>query len=113
LVREIQPGAYLTVSLPQGDFVLSDPPPQHLLFITAGSGITPVMSMLRRLEQRGEMTDIVHLHYAPCRQDVIFVADLLRMASRHEGYRPQLLYTREPSAGGHPHFPAEHPAPPR
>jgi ferredoxin-NADP reductase len=47
LARRLQPGAYLPIGLPQGDFVLPAHPHVRPLFITAGSGITPVMSMLR------------------------------------------------------------------
>src|SRR5207237_7775124 len=47
LVRNVDPGTYLPLGLPQGDFVLPDAVPVLPLFITAGSGITPVMSMLR------------------------------------------------------------------
>ena len=106
LVHTIRPGSYLTVSLPQGDFVLPDPAPQRLLFITAGSGITPVMSMLRSLEQRGALPDIVHLHYAPRCEDVIFRAELERMAARDPRYGLQLLHTREPNVGAVRHFSA-------
>src|SRR5215218_2097732 len=43
----------------EGDFVLPDPLPDSILFITAGSGITPVMSMLRHLDRQGELDDVV------------------------------------------------------
>ena len=33
----------------EGTFVLPDPLPERLLFVSAGSGITPIMSMLRSL----------------------------------------------------------------
>ena len=49
-----------------------DATPVRPLFITAGSGITPVMSMLRTLARRGAMPDVVHVHYAPHAHDVIF-----------------------------------------
>src|SRR5262245_58486857 len=72
LVRHIEPGAYLPIGLPQGDFVLPEAVPVRPLFITAGSGITPVMSMLRTYAIRGNMPDAAHIHYAPHSRDVIF-----------------------------------------
>ena len=38
----------------EGDFVLADPMPGKLLLVTAGSGITPVIGMLRNLFYRAE-----------------------------------------------------------
>ena len=46
--------------------------PEKILFVSAGSGITPIMSMLRHLDRQEEMNDVVHLHSARTREDVIF-----------------------------------------
>ena len=56
----------------EGTFVLPDPLPERLLFISAGSGITPIMSMLRSLARRDALDDVVLLHSARTRDDVIF-----------------------------------------
>ena len=50
-----------------------------MLFLTAGSGITPVMSMLRTLDRRGQIGDIVHVHSAPTDADVMFAAELAEL----------------------------------
>ena len=50
LVNGLEPGTIIRLALPNGDFVLPDPPPEKMLFLVAGSGITPVMSMLRTLD---------------------------------------------------------------
>lgn len=96
LVRAIKPGAYLPLGLPQGDFYLPDAQPVKPLFITAGSGITPVMSMLRSLIAQERLPDAVHLHYAPHTYDVIFGNELREMAARHPRYKLHLAFTREP-----------------
>ncbi|MGV0410023.1 flavin reductase family protein [Corynebacterium resistens] len=46
-----KPGDIIRLTSPGGDFFLPQPVPSKLLFVTAGSGITPVMSMLRWLRQ--------------------------------------------------------------
>lgn len=46
-----KPGDIIRLTAPGGDFFLPQPVPNKLLFVTAGSGITPVMSMLRWLRQ--------------------------------------------------------------
>ncbi|WP_273351732.1 flavin reductase family protein [Corynebacterium resistens] len=46
-----KPGDIIRLTSPGGDFYLPQPVPDKLLFVTAGSGITPVMSMVRWLRQ--------------------------------------------------------------
>src|SRR5438128_3515047 len=55
-------GMFVRLGGVEGSFVLPDPPPRRLLFISAGSGITPIMSMLRSLSASDRLQDVVHLH---------------------------------------------------
>ena len=64
----------------KGDFVLPDTRPERVLFLTAGSGITPVMGMLRN--HLDELADVVVLHSAPTAADVVFGAELRELARR-------------------------------
>ena len=94
LVGGVAPGTIVRLAAPQGNFVMPDPAPASVLFITGGSGITPVMSMLRTLARRDQITDIVHLHSAPTESDVMFAAELAELQSAHTSYRLQLRSTR-------------------
>jgi ferredoxin-NADP reductase len=96
LVRQIKPGDYLPIGVPQGDFVLPDAVPVEPLFISAGSGITPIMSMLRSMILRQRLPRVTHIHYAPHTFDVIFGNELKELALTHERYKLHLIYTREP-----------------
>jgi stearoyl-CoA 9-desaturase NADPH oxidoreductase len=96
LVRTLRVGAYLPIGLPQGDFRLPEAMPMRPLFITGGSGITPVMSMLRTYAAVGNIPDVEHIHYAPHEYDVIFGGELRQLEDRyasHYHYHP--VYTRE------------------
>jgi ferredoxin-NADP reductase len=95
LVGGVAPGTIVRLAAPQGNFVMPDPAPASVLFITGGSGITPVMSMLRTLVRRDQITDIVHLHSTPTESDVIFAAELAELQSGQTGYRLRLRTTRE------------------
>jgi len=99
LVRNVKVGDYLPLGLPQGDFHLPDAGHLRPLFITAGSGITPVMSMLRSLLARERLPDTVHVHYAPHAYDVIFGRELDALADRHPRYRLHLVHTRDALVG--------------
>ena len=94
LVGGVTPGTIVRLAAPQGNFVLPDPAPASLLFLTAGSGITPVMSMLRTLARREQIGDVVHVHSAPTESDVMFADELARLHDVHEGYRLTLRATR-------------------
>ena len=94
LVDGVEPGTIVRLAAPQGNFVLPDPAPPSILFLTAGSGITPVMSMLRTLVRRNQIADITHLHSAPTESDVMFGAELTALAADHPGYRLRVRETR-------------------
>lgn len=94
LVAGVEPGTIVRLAAPQGNFVLPDPAPSSILFLTAGSGITPVMSMLRTLVRRNQIGDVTHLHSAPTESDVMFRAELADLAANQPGYRLQVRETR-------------------
>ncbi|HSI27537.1 MAG TPA: ferredoxin reductase [Aeromicrobium sp.] len=85
LVHQTKPGTLLHLEQATGDFVLPDIPGK-LLFITAGSGVTPVIGMLRNLfpvtddgvfvPGRSGNLDITVIHVAPSKPDSIFSDDL-------------------------------------
>jgi ferredoxin-NADP reductase len=86
LVREAKPGAIVRLGGVEGTFTLPDPVPPKLLFISAGSGITPIMSMLRSLNHRDEISDVVHVHSSRTEDGIIFGEELRKLELRHEGY---------------------------
>jgi stearoyl-CoA 9-desaturase NADPH oxidoreductase len=94
LVGGVAPGTIVRLAAPQGNFVMPEPAPASVLFLTGGSGITPVMSMLRTLQRRDQITDIAHLHSAPTEADVMFGAELAALARANSGYRPTVRATR-------------------
>ncbi|MCF4166609.1 ferredoxin reductase [Zavarzinia compransoris] len=104
LVRDARPGDFLPVGLPQGDFIMPDAMPTRPLFITAGSGITPVMAMLRSAALRERMPDVVHIHYAPHAHDVIFGHEMRKLASTYPHYRLNEVHTRDVADSAERHF---------
>jgi ferredoxin-NADP reductase len=95
LVRHARPGTVVRLGGVEGQFVLGDTPPARPLFISAGSGITPIMSMLRAVARRGALTDAVLLHSARTADDVIFAAELAELDRRHPGFRVHVRLTGE------------------
>lgn len=83
LVRDTSPGTIIQLDQATGEFVLPETLPAKALFITAGSGITPVMGILRnQLGGPEGLSDVVLVHSAPTADDVIFRAELHDLAAR-------------------------------
>src|SRR6476469_2221 len=84
LVHRVRAGQMIHLGQAEGDFVLPDPMPGKLLLVTAGSGITPVIGMLRNLFSRAVPfeADIVLLHSALSRSEVIFGEELRQYAAQ-------------------------------
>jgi len=95
LVHRARAGDIVRLGGVEGTFVLPDPPPEQLLFISAGSGITPIMSMLRSLDRDDALGDAVHVHSARTPEGVIFGEQLRDLDARRPGYRPHLQITSE------------------
>ncbi|MFI0352311.1 ferredoxin reductase [Actinomadura sp. 9N407] len=98
LVHAITPGTIIRIAPADGDFVLPDRVPDRILFLTAGSGITPVMAMLRHLDgtMPGALPGVMLIHSARTPDEVIFGAELRELA-RVSGLR---LYERHTADEG-------------
>ncbi|QBJ95317.1 ferredoxin reductase [Rhodococcus sp. ABRD24] len=94
LVNGVPAGTIVRLAAPTGNFALPEPPPAKMLFLTAGSGITPVMSMLRTMDRRGDLPDVVHVHSAPTQNDVMFGDELARLQAEHSSLRCHIRHTR-------------------
>jgi ferredoxin-NADP reductase len=94
LVRETKPGDVLFLAPPQGDFVLPEHP-RPLLMLTAGSGITPVMSMIRTLVPHRPDADVVLIHSARTPEDSIFQGELSELADQFPNFQVTHWYTGE------------------
>lgn len=97
LARHTKVGDVLFLDTPQGDFTLPEHP-RPLLMLTAGSGLTPVMSMIRTLVPRRPDADVVLIHSARTRADALFHDELLELADQFPGLQVKHWYTREAGA---------------
>ncbi len=78
LVRRARVGSLVHLDQAAGDFQLPERIPARVLFVTAGSGITPVMGMLRNTLDH--LDDVVLVHSAPTADDVIFAGEIRALA---------------------------------
>ena len=74
--ENVVPGTKIPTLAPLGAFTLTHKPQEKLLFLSAGSGITPLMSMLRTLYDLGSDADVVFVHSARTPSDIVFRSEL-------------------------------------
>ncbi|HEX8714354.1 MAG TPA: ferredoxin reductase [Solirubrobacteraceae bacterium] len=95
LNERLRPGAIVRLGGVEGTFTLPDPAPERLLLLSAGSGITPIVAMLRSLIAARELRDVVHVHCSRDADGVIFAEELKRLRREHGGYRLHVRLTGE------------------
>lgn len=94
LVGGVPSGTIVRLAAPKGNFALPDPPPAKLMFVTAGSGVTPIIGMLRSMDTRGRMPDVIHVHSAPTAEDVMFGAELADLDAKYPSMTSHVQLTR-------------------
>jgi len=92
LVEQARPGTIVHLSQAQGEFTLPDQVPDHVLFVSGGSGITPVMSMLRSLQRRTHRGRVTFVHYAQSPEHQIFAEELAEIRTTGYGVDLHLLH---------------------
>ncbi|GAA4752476.1 ferredoxin reductase [Gordonia alkaliphila] len=80
LREHVEIGDVVGLSAPAGDFVLPARRPERTVLVSGGSGITPVLSMLRTLVAEGHSKPVTLVHYARSEQDVPYLAELQSIA---------------------------------
>lgn len=99
----LSPGMKVKANGPLGQFVRPSGSGRKFLFLSGGSGITPLMSMSRELADTFEPADVVFMHAARTPKDLIFREELSCLANRLKGFRLHFLpeaVTGEPSWPG-------------
>jgi len=90
--ESLRVGDVIQLDQAAGDFVLPADVRTPLLFISGGTGITPMMGMLRRLLAVGAQADVVHLHFALDAPRCLFL-DELRTFNRRDGFAMHQRFT--------------------
>ncbi len=93
MLDHLRPGMRIKAYGPSGIFSSHRHPARKYLFISAGSGVTPMMSMTTWAWDSGEMPDIVFVHAARSPSEIIFRRRLEQFADRVPGL--QLRFTVE------------------
>ncbi|MDT4932411.1 MAG: stearoyl-CoA 9-desaturase oxidoreductase, partial [Pseudonocardiales bacterium] len=109
LYANAAPGMVVGLAPAGGAFQLPDERPAKILLISGGSGITPVLAMLRTLCDEGYDGELTFLHYGRSAAGVPYRDELQQLASEHPNVNLVMAY-RAQEAGGdlHGYFDQRH-----
>ncbi|HEX6705926.1 MAG TPA: FAD-binding oxidoreductase [Albitalea sp.] len=88
---QLRVGDRLVASGPSGRFSCFAHPAERRLFLSGGSGITPLMSMSRALHDLASDADVVFVHCARTPGDVLFAGELAQIARELPHFRVALV----------------------
>jgi len=94
LHNNIQVGSEIKLSSTMGNFTCFANPSQKLLLISAGSGITPMMSISRWICDTGSDVDVVFIYSVRTPGDIIFREELELMAARYANFKLAITITQ-------------------
>ncbi|KQT87485.1 hybrid-cluster NAD(P)-dependent oxidoreductase [Aurantimonas sp. Leaf443] len=86
-----RPGMMLRATVPMGDFTWSGMKAPKYLFLSGGSGVTPMMSMTRSSYDLALVADIAFVHAARTPADIVFRDELEMMGRRNRSIRPTFV----------------------
>jgi ferredoxin-NADP reductase len=99
LRRAAQRGQTVALTTALGTFTLPSTEPEHLLLVSGGSGITPVMSMLRTRCGLGWEKPVTFLHFALTEDDMLYRDELRQIARTSPNIRLVRVFTDAPGTG--------------
>lgn len=97
LIDYVNTGDTLSLKGPFGKFTCAEQTPDKILFLAAGSGVVPIMSMLRWLAETEKQADIALLLSFRTLEDIIYRHELELIATRHRNIKLHLTLTKNPT----------------
>ncbi|HYM85874.1 MAG TPA: ferredoxin reductase [Pseudoxanthomonas sp.] len=95
LCRETRIGDVLELGAAFGDMTLPERLDGRWLFLAAGSGITPLMAMVRTLAAQAMPVPLDLVYWARNREELCFAAELRALAATHANFKVHFALTRE------------------
>jgi all-trans-retinol 13,14-reductase len=94
LCDHVAVGTALPMTGPHGKFSCAPKPRRKLLMLSAGSGVTPMLSMARWIRDQGIDSDVVYFHCARTEADLMFAEEVADMAQTNPRFVQHISLTR-------------------
>ncbi len=96
MIDHVAPGLELDIRGPGGSFSWAVRKPRKVLFLSAGSGVTPLLSMSRYIHDRGDAVDVVFWHGGKTPEDLIARLEVEMIAKQRSSFRVVWCLSRVP-----------------
>lgn len=106
LCRDLRAGDVVELGEAFGEMTLPAQPQGKWLFLAAGSGITPLMSLTRALVEKQMPVDLTLVYWAKTRAELCFLLELRQLAASQPRFKLHTVLTHEAQllAGEHSGF---------
>lgn len=94
MLDNVAPGLEIDIRGPGGKFSWAVQKPRKVLFLSAGSGVTPLLSMSRYIHDRGDDVDVVFWHGGKTPADLISRLEVEMFQQRLPSFRVVWCLTR-------------------
>ncbi|MCL9780606.1 hybrid-cluster NAD(P)-dependent oxidoreductase [Vibrio sp. S4M6] len=94
LIDNFKVGDTLDAEKPDGTFHLGEHHDQPLLLLSAGSGVTPMLSMLRYLSDHDQLHDVIFYHQCSSVEDIPYKTELDELERRYAGLKVMIALTQ-------------------
>lgn len=95
ICRDLRAGDVVELGQAFGEMTLPARPEGKWLFLAAGSGITPLMSLTRSLAAQKMPVDLTLVYWAKTRAELCFLLELRKLAARQPGFKLHIVLTHE------------------
>ena len=99
LCKSARVGDVLEIGQAFGEMTLPASPQGNWLFLAAGSGITPLISMTRALAAQGMPVPLTLVYWARTQLEICFVDELEKLAAEYANFSVHFVRTRETDTG--------------
>ena len=90
----VEVGAILSARAPAGDFLLDPSSPRQVVFVSAGVGLTPLVSMLHELVDSGDSRRVWFVHGARDARNHALADEVRNLAARAPNVRLHVAYSQ-------------------
>jgi ferredoxin-NADP reductase len=94
LVKHAKVGQVFELGAPFGEMILSQVEKNHV-FLAAGSGITPFISLIRDWVAQGALGKVTLVYWAKTRAELCFVHELNALSAAHANFQVHYALTQE------------------
>ena len=92
----LKAGDAIEITAPEGRFLLNPKPNKNYLAFAAGSGITPVVSMLKAVLETEPSATFTLIYGNKSVADTIFYNELIALEKKHQQFHLEFVFSKQP-----------------